>query len=164
VGFQARLKWSDQRRVFRMIPGLENAEFVRYGVMHRNTYLRSPKVLTTGLEFKAAAGVFAAGQLVGVEGYLESASTGMLAGINAGLYARGLPTVLPPPETMLGALSRYVLEADPERFSPMNANHGLLPPLSERIRNRHERGLTYARRALQALEAWLKELEPHGGT
>jgi len=164
VGFQTRLKWSDQRRVFRMIPGLENAEFVRYGVMHRNTYLRSPKVLTTGLEFKAAAGVFAAGQLVGVEGYLESAATGMLAGINAVRYARGLPTVLPPPETMLGALSRYVLEADPERFSPMNANHGLLPPLSERIRNRHERGLTYARRALQALEAWLKELEPHGGT
>jgi methylenetetrahydrofolate--tRNA-(uracil-5-)-methyltransferase len=156
VGFQTRLKWADQRRVFRMIPGLAMAEFVRYGVMHRNTYLQSPSVLDTGLGMKATPGVFVAGQLTGVEGYVESAAIGILAGINACRNAAGLGPVSPPLETVLGSLCRYISETEPAHFAPMNSNHGILPPLDPRPRSRKERGQAYAERSLAALDAWLR--------
>ncbi len=156
VGFQTRLKWSEQQRVFRMIPGLEAAQFVRYGVLHRNTYLRSPEVLAPDLQVKAEPGIFVAGQLSGVEGYMESAAMGILAGINAARLAQGLPTVLPPAETMLGSLCRYLVECLPDRFAPMNANHGLLPPLTERAKDRKARGDLYAQRSLAALQTWIR--------
>lgn len=154
VGFQTRLKWPDQKKVFRLIPGLENAEFVRYGVMHRNTYLNSPTVLHPTLQLRSRPAVFVAGQLTGVEGYMESAATGILAGINAVRMTTGRPPVVPPAETVLGSLVRYITEADPAHFAPMNANHGLLPPLDRRIRNRQERGMAYAERSLAMLEEW----------
>lgn len=156
VGFQTRLKWGDQRRIFRMIPGLENAEFARYGVMHRNTYIESPSLLAPTLEMRREPGLFVAGQLTGVEGYLESAATGMLAGINAVRQASGADTVLPPAETVVGALCRYIAETAPDRFAPMNANHGLLPPLADRPRDRKLRGMAYAERSLTALDAWIR--------
>ncbi len=155
VGFQTRLKWSEQRRVFRLIPGLESAEFVRYGVMHRNTYVNSPLVLTPALQMRAHAGVFLGGQLTGVEGYVESAGMGILAGINAARWALGLDAVVPPAETVLGSLCRHIAEADPRAFSPMNANHGLLPPIEPRPGDRAERGMAYASRSLDALERWI---------
>lgn len=159
VGFQTRLAWGDQKRVFRMIPGLEQAEFVRFGVMHRNTYVNSPRALRTTLETAKESRLFLAGQIVGVEGYMESAATGILAGINAVRILQGLPATVPPAETMLGGLCRYITEADPNHFAPMNANHGLLPPLPTRIPDRQARGLAYAQRALEALDAWMEGTE-----
>jgi methylenetetrahydrofolate--tRNA-(uracil-5-)-methyltransferase len=165
VGFQTRLKWSEQRRVFRMIPGLQNAEFVRYGVMHRNTYVNSPTVLQPGLAMARHPDVFLAGQLTGVEGYVESAAMGIVAGINAVRLVHGHEPVVPPPETVLGSLCRYITEADAGAFAPMNANHGLLPPLEQRPKNRAERGMAYAERSLAALEAWMRtyDLLPEDG-
>lgn len=157
VGFQTRLKWGEQRRVFRMIPGLEHAEFVRYGVMHRNTYLNSPRALEPTAQTRHDRGVFVAGQLAGVEGYVESAALGILAGLNAARLASGLRPLVPPAETVLGSLCRYITEADPRSFAPMNANHGLLPPLVPRPRDRRERGQAYAERSLAALDAWIRE-------
>jgi len=167
VGFQTRLRYPEQKRVFRMIPGLENAEFLRYGQMHRNTYVNSPRLLLPSLQIRpdigrVAAGrvVFLAGQIVGVEGYAESAAAGIVAGINAVRALRGLPPFVPPPETMVGALLRYVAgEAHPTvypggRFQPMNSNFGLLPPLEARM-GRRERCAAMARRALEALDAYL---------
>lgn len=150
VGFQTRLKFKEQERVFRMIPGLQNAEFFRYGVMHRNTYLRSPKVLTERYNMITDSNVYLAGQITGVEGYVESAGSGLLAGIYAAtqyLEAGELDAISD--QTMLGAMASYI--SDPEvskRFQPMNANFGVIPPMDRRIKNKKERYEAYAERAL----------------
>jgi len=158
VGFQTHLKWGEQKRVFGMIPGLEQAEFVRYGVMHRNTFINSPKLLKPTYQFRGRETLLFAGQMTGVEGYVESAASGLLAGINAGRLARGLDPVVPPPETAHGSMARYITTADFRNFQPMNANFGLFPPLSERIRGKKEKNEAIARRALEALEAFRRSL------
>ncbi len=157
VGFQTGLKWGDQKAVVRLIPGLENAEIVRYGVMHRNTYLNAPRVLAgPTLELRALPGVFVAGVLAGVEGYLESAATGWLAALQAAARARGeAPPGPPPPESMLGGLARFLAGANPRDFQPMNANWGLVPGLPGRMRKREKRERMYAR-GLEAFRAWLE--------
>ena len=159
VGFQTGLKWPEQKRLIQMIPGLENAEIVRYGVMHRNTYLNAPRLLGETLEFREAEGLYAAGVLAGVEGYLESAATGFLAGLNAARRALGLPPVAPPEESMLGGLVRYLATANPEGFPPMYANWGLVPPVEGRMGKKEKRQAMY-RRGLEAFSAWLSGLNP----
>ena len=159
VGFQTGLKWPEQKRLIQMIPGLENAEIVRYGVMHRNTYLNAPRLLSETLEFREAEGLYAAGVLAGVEGYLESAATGFLAGLNAARKALGLPPVVPPEESMLGGLVRYLATANPEGFQPMYANWGLVPPVEGRMGKKEKRQAMY-RRGLEAFSAWLSGLNP----
>ena len=151
VGFQTRMKWGEQKRVFRMIPGLENAEFVRYGVIHRNTYIKSPGILEPTLEMKNHPSVFFAGQITGVEGYVESAATGILAGRNAVRRLNGQPGYVLPVETMLGALTNYVANYDGKDFQPMNSNWGIVPPPPERIRDKREKNKALAARALDAL-------------
>ncbi len=153
VGFQTNLKWGEQRRVFRMIPGLEHAEFMRYGMMHRNTYINSPTLLEPTLQWYNRADLFFAGQITGVEGYVGNAATGLLAGINAARLLRGESAVALPPTTMLGALCHYVTHAEAKDFQPMKANFGLLPPLAEKIRNKRARYEAYAARALQELDS-----------
>jgi methylenetetrahydrofolate--tRNA-(uracil-5-)-methyltransferase len=149
VGFQTRLKQGEQRRVFRMIPALARAEFLRYGAAHRNTYICSPAALNATTELKSRPGLFVAGQLTGVEGYMESAATGIVAGINAARLARGEPLVRPPPETAVGALLRYVTTASPDAFAPMNVNFGLFPPAGgKEKKERQRRIITRARRAV----------------
>ena len=155
VGFQTRMKWGDQKRVFRLIPGLENAEFVRYGVIHRNTYIQSPQVLNDTLQMRAYPNVFFAGQITGVEGYVESAATGILAGRNAARHLLGQPLITLPDTTMLGALAAYVAHYDGKDFQPMNANWGIVPPLPDRIRDKKEKNGLLAERGLAALEAAL---------
>jgi len=152
VGFQTNLKWGEQRRVFRMIPGLEQAEFMRYGMMHRNTYLNSPTLLSPTMQFRARPDLFFAGQITGVEGYVGNAATGLLAGLNAARLLRGQPPVILPPTTMLGALCHYVTHAEPKDFQPMKANFGLLPPLERAIRHKQARYQAYSDRALQDLD------------
>lgn len=154
VGFQTRLKWGEQKRVFKMIPALANADFVRFGVMHRNTFLNSPKVLRPTYQSRARDDLFFAGQITGVEGYVESAGAGLIAGINAGRLALGEEPLTPPLESMLGSLAHYVTHADPDHFQPMNANFGILPPLPERIRDKAERRRAQGERALQAIVEW----------
>lgn len=158
VGFQTHLKWGEQKRIIRMIPGLENAEIVRYGVMHRNTYLNSPKLLRPTYQFKGRDTLFFAGQITGVEGYVESAASGLIAGINAGRLARGLKPVVFPPETAMGSMARYITEADPRNFQPMNANFGLFPPLPQKIRDKRARNLAYAERALAAIREFSQNI------
>jgi methylenetetrahydrofolate--tRNA-(uracil-5-)-methyltransferase len=158
VGFQTRLKIPEQKRIFRTIPGLEEAEFLRYGSVHRNTYLNSPAALSPHLSAKDDELLLFAGQLVGVEGYTESLGSGLLAGINLARMLAGEPPAIPPPETMLGALIRYVHEADPAHFQPMNANFGLLPPLGEEVRDRRRRKELLAARALAAMREFAKEV------
>ena len=148
VGFQTQLKWGEQKRVFGLIPGLENAEFARYGVMHRNTFIASPKVLAPTWQLKAAPRLFVTGQVTGVEGYVESAASGLVAGINAARLARGLDPIVLSPETACGALAHYVTTAGLGNFQPMNVNFGLFPPLDTRVRGRRERNLALAQRAL----------------
>ncbi len=155
VGFQTRMKWGDQKRVFRMIPGLENADFVRYGVIHRNTYIQSPQVLADTLQMRAYPNVFFAGQITGVEGYVESAATGILAGRNAAKHLLGQPLRSLPETTMLGALANYVAHYDGKDFQPMNANWGIVPPLPDRIKDKKEKNGLLAERGLAALEAVL---------
>ena len=163
VGFQTNLRWGEQDRVFRLIPGLENAHFVRYGQMHRNTFIRAPRVLTAALECRERPGVFFAGQVAGAEGYAGSVATGWLAGMNAARRAEGKAPVSLPPETMIGALCRYLSTAEAERFQPMKANFGLLPPLGVRIRNRRERYRAMAERSRKLLGDWAGEdLAPDG--
>ncbi|RKO67544.1 FADH(2)-oxidizing methylenetetrahydrofolate--tRNA-(uracil(54)-C(5))-methyltransferase TrmFO [Desulfofundulus salinus] len=161
VGFQTHLKWDEQKRVFRMIPGLEEAEFVRFGVMHRNTYVNSPILLYPTFECKKRAGLFLAGQMTGVEGYVESAASGLMAGINAARLYRGRRPVVFPPETAHGSLAHYITSADPKHFQPMNVNFGLFPPLDENIKDRRRRNLALAQRALETLEGWKKEVDTH---
>lgn len=157
VGFQTNLKFSEQKRVFGLIPALKNAEFVRYGVMHRNTFLDSPRLLTGGFRFRLMNRLWFAGQMTGVEGYMESAASGILAGINCCRALAGQPEYIPPAETMLGALSRHVSASASADFQPMGANFGILPPLPDRIRDKRERYAALAQRALDALRAALPD-------
>lgn len=161
VGFQTGLKWGDQLALVRLIPGLQNAEIVRYGVMHRNTYLNAPEVLDSTLQLRADPQKFVAGVLAGTEGYLESSATGWLAGTNAARLARGLSPLTPPAESMLGALTRYLASANPKGFQPMNVNWALVPelPLPEGKRKwgkREKRPLLF-RRGLNAFMAWARD-------
>jgi methylenetetrahydrofolate--tRNA-(uracil-5-)-methyltransferase len=151
------MKWPEQERVFRLIPGLENAEFLRYGGIHRNTYINSPKVLNATLSTKKDPLLFFAGQITGVEGYLESGATGIIAGVNAARIVKGLDPVVPPAETMIGSLINYIVNANPRDFQPMNANFGLLPPLEVKVRGKMERRKLLAERALKVLEEWMME-------
>ncbi|MBQ6713640.1 MAG: methylenetetrahydrofolate--tRNA-(uracil(54)-C(5))-methyltransferase (FADH(2)-oxidizing) TrmFO [Selenomonadales bacterium] len=152
VGFQTHLKWPEQQRVFRMIPGLENAEFVRLGVMHRNTYIHSPKVLEQTLQLKSRPRLFFAGQITGVEGYVESAASGLMAGINAARLACGKQPFIFPEDTAHGALCHYITHAEGKNFQPMNVNFGLLPPLGQKIRDKKLKNKMIADRALESLE------------
>ncbi len=155
VGFQTRLKWGEQKRIFRMIPGLESAEFVRFGVMHRNTYIHSPTLLDASLRLRSAPSLFFAGQIVGVEGYLESAAMGMIAGINAARLAAKAEPLQFPPDTILGSLTQYVSAYEGKQFAPMNACWGILPPLAgDRVRDKKERGTLMGQRALCSFDAF----------
>ncbi len=157
VGFQTGLTWKAQKEVFSLIPGLEQAEFVRYGVMHRNTYLNSPVLLNPTYESKSRAGLFFAGQMTGVEGYVESAASGLVAGINAVRRLRGESLLVFPPETALGALAAYITQADPQKFQPMNVAFGIFPPLDKPERDKKKRKLLMAERALASLAAFWSE-------
>ncbi|SIS90816.1 methylenetetrahydrofolate--tRNA-(uracil(54)-C(5))-methyltransferase (FADH(2)-oxidizing) TrmFO [Alicyclobacillus vulcanalis] len=159
VGFQTHLKWGEQKRVFRMIPGLEQAEFVRYGVMHRNTYINSPAALLPTYQAKVRPTLFFAGQMTGVEGYVESAAAGLIAGINAARVARGQDAIVFPPTTSMGSLAHYITHASPEGFQPMNATFGIFPPLDPPVKDKKARYERYAERALHDLERTMRELE-----
>lgn len=152
VGFQTHLKWSEQKRVFSMIPGLENAEFVRYGVMHRNTFINSPKVMRSTLQFRGNDKLFFAGQLTGVEGYVESASSGLVAGINMARVIKGMEPVVFPETTAHGALCRYITDGTIKIFQPMNVNFGIFSQPEYNIKNKKEKSSYYAQRALKDLE------------
>ena len=158
VGFQTHLKWPEQRRVFGMIPGLEHAEFVRYGVMHRNTFLDSPRLLRPTLQMKGEERLLFAGQMTGVEGYVESASSGLVAGINAARILFGREPVTFPEESCHGALCRYITSSEAKHFQPMNVNFGILPPLSERLRDKKLKKQKLAERALDSIEVFMREL------
>lgn len=159
VGFQTNLKFGEQKRVFSLIPGLENAEFVRYGVMHRNTYLNSPELLNRHFCFKGDQRIYFAGQMSGVEGYMESAASGIYAGLSLARRLNGLDEITLPEDTMIGALSAYVEKGSPSGFQPMGANMGILPELPEKIKNKQEKYAALAKRALSSLERAL-----HGGS
>lgn len=152
VGFQTHLKWPEQKRVFSLIPGLENCEIVRYGVMHRNTFINSPKLLKPTYQYKDRDTLFFAGQMTGVEGYVESAASGLLAGMNAARLAKGEQLLVLPPETIMGSMAKYITSADPNHFQPMNANFGLVPEWPERIRNKREKNEKLAERALDTIQ------------
>lgn len=154
VGFQTRLRRGDQTRALRLVPGLERAEILRYGSVHRNTFIKAPLLLEDTLQFRGDPGVFFAGQLTGVEGYLESAATGLLAGMNAVRVGLGAPLVSLPRTTMLGALLHYLTTAAPATFQPINANFGLLPPLAQIVRDRRERNRQLVARARADFTAW----------
>lgn len=163
VGFQTKMKYTEQRRVFRMIPGLERAEFVRLGSLHRNTFINAPTLLMPTLQVLSCRRVFVAGQLVGVEGYVESAATGLLAGLNSFRLLSGQPLLVPPRSTSLGSLLAYVTQRGKRDFQPMNANYGLFPPLAGARRGR-EKKLALAERALGDLEGWMRVMElPRAG-
>lgn len=155
VGFQTHLKWPEQRRVFGMIPGLENAEFVRFGVMHKNTYLNSPQLLDKHFNLRSNKRFYFAGQMTGVEGYVESAASGLMAGLAAARAALELPEVEFPDVTAHGALANYISNPAIENFQPMNINFGLIPPLTVRIRKKREKNAQIAARALEALDGFL---------
>ncbi len=155
VGFQTNLKFPEQKRVFSMIPGLENAEFVRYGVMHRNTFIDSPRILSSDYSVKENNNLFFAGQITGVEGYMESASSGLIAGINASLRFLGKETVTLPEYTMIGSLSRYISDETVTKFQPMGANLGILPDLQDRPRDKKERAKAYSDRSFISLEDFI---------
>lgn len=155
VGFQTNLKFPEQKRVFGLIPGLENAEFMRYGVMHRNTFMNSPKLLNGDFSLRSDPNIFFAGQITGVEGYMESASSGLMAGINAVHRFKGEETVVLPETTMIGALSHYISESPAKDFQPMGANFGVLPSIEPHIRDKRERYMALSQRALADLEKYL---------
>ena len=157
VGFQTNLKFGEQKRVFSMIPALNHAEFLRYGVMHRNTFINSPRILNSDYSDKENKSRFFAGQLTGVEGYMESASSGLLCGINAARLLSGENTITLPPTTMMGAMARYISDSFVTDFQPMGANFGILPELMNRPRDKAERGQAYADRALADLKLFIKE-------
>ena len=156
VGFQTNLRWGEQQRVLRLIPGLQNAEFARYGMMHRNTFINAPALLRPTLQFHNRDDLFFAGQITGVEGYVGNIGTGLLAGINAANRLQGRPLWTLPETTMLGALCHYVTHADPKDFQPMKANFGLMPPLDPPVRNKRDRVAAYSARALADLDAFLQ--------
>lgn len=158
VGFQTHLKWGEQRRVFGMIPGLEKAEFIRYGVMHRNTYIDSPDLLTAAMESRTRPGLFFAGQMTGVEGYVESAASGIAAAYGAAARVNGGEPVPFPRETAIGSLTHYISHYEGKNFQPMNVNFGLMPPLEKRVPKK-EKNEKIARRALAALDAFLGKTE-----
>lgn len=158
VGFQTRLKWPEQRRVFRMIPGLEEAEFLRYGSIHRNTYINSPALLDESLRLKNRDNVYMAGQITGVEGYGESTAMGLLAGISVSLHLQGKEYIPPPPCTAIGALMQYILQENRSSFQPMNINWGLLPPLNIARKDRLRYRKMLAMRAIEELERWKKSI------
>jgi methylenetetrahydrofolate--tRNA-(uracil-5-)-methyltransferase len=153
VGFQTNLRYGEQERVFRLIPGLGGAEFVRYGHMHRNTFINAPCLLEPTMGFRGRPGLFFGGQITGVEGYVGSIGSGWLAGVNVARFVRGQGPLSLPPTTMLGALCHYVSRADPEAFQPMKANFGLMPPLDPPVRNKRQRYRAYAARALADLKS-----------
>jgi len=153
VGFQTKMTWPEQRRVLRMIPGLEQAEFVRLGVMHRNTFINAPALLLPTQQLKSDPRIIFAGQITGVEGYVESAGSGFLAGLTVAALASGVEPPSPPQETALGALIHHVTNADVRHFQPMNVNYGLFPPLDGRAKKK-DRKLLLAERALAVLEKW----------
>lgn len=159
VGFQTHLKWPEQRRVFGMIPGLENAEFVRFGVMHKNTYLNSPQLLDKHFNLRSNKRFYFAGQMTGVEGYVESAASGLMAGLAAARAVLELPEVEFPDVTAHGALANYISNPAIENFQPMNINFGLIPPLTVRIRKKREKNAQIAARALEALDGFLPVLK-----
>ncbi|TDL83342.1 FADH(2)-oxidizing methylenetetrahydrofolate--tRNA-(uracil(54)-C(5))-methyltransferase TrmFO [Peribacillus frigoritolerans] len=152
VGFQTHLKWGPQKEVLKLIPGLENAEIVRYGVMHRNTFINSPKMLKPTYQYKEREDLFFAGQMTGVEGYVESAASGLLAGINAANYVLGEEMLVLPHETAMGSMARYITTANPDNFQPMNANFGIFAELPERIKSKKERYERYAIRAIETIQ------------
>ena len=162
VGFQTNLKWGEQKRVLRLIPGLENAEFVRFGVMHRNTFLEAPQLLDASLQFRQRPTLLAAGQITGTEGYAAAVAGGWLAGTNAARLARGLEPISLPPTTMIGALTHFIASAPSGKFQPMPPNFGLLPELAERIKAKRERYGAYRDRALVDLEPFTGTSEPAG--
>jgi len=157
VGFQTHLKWGEQKRVFQMIPGLENAEFVRYGVMHRNTFINSPSLLKATYQTQKRETLFFAGQMTGVEGYVESAASGLIAGINAARLAKGEALVELPNQTALGSMAQYITTADFKHFQPMNANFGLFPPLENKIRNKKEKNEAIANRAIEHIQQFKQQ-------
>lgn len=159
VGFQTHLKWGEQRRVFGLIPGLEKAEFVRFGVMHKNTYLNSPQLLDNHFNLRSDKRFYFAGQMTGVEGYVESAASGLMAGLHAAHAVLGLPAIDFPAETAHGALANYISNPAVENFQPMNINFGLIPPLAVRIRKKKEKNAQLAARALEQLQNLLDNLE-----
>jgi methylenetetrahydrofolate--tRNA-(uracil-5-)-methyltransferase len=163
VGFQTQLKWGEQKRVFRMIPGLEQAEFVRFGMIHRNTYVNSPSTLEPTFETRRRPGLFFAGQMSGVEGYVESAASGLLAGLGAAFRARGEEPPVLPEDTALGALGRYIARSDPEAYQPTNIAFGLLPELPVRIRDKARRRLALSDRALASLGRFQASLAAREG-
>ena len=156
VGFQTHLKWGPQKEVLKLIPGLENVEIVRYGVMHRNTFINSPYVLEPTYQLKANGQIFFAGQMTGVEGYVESAGSGLLAGINAAKLAKGEELVVFPAETALGSMARYITEANPKNFQPMNINFGLFPELQPKVRDKKVKVEKLANRALATIQNFMK--------
>jgi methylenetetrahydrofolate--tRNA-(uracil-5-)-methyltransferase len=156
VGFQTNLTYQSQSRVFRLIPGLQNAEFVRYGQMHRNTFINSPRLLFPSLQARFRPDLFFAGQITGVEGYLGNIATGFLAGVNAFRYIHGEELFVLPRTTILGALCSYIASSEPERFQPMKANFGILPSLEDGVRrNRRQRASAYAERSSSSLSDYL---------
>ncbi|MGE5246008.1 MAG: methylenetetrahydrofolate--tRNA-(uracil(54)-C(5))-methyltransferase (FADH(2)-oxidizing) TrmFO [Betaproteobacteria bacterium] len=162
VGFQTQLKWGEQARVLRLVPGLEHAEFVRFGMVHRNTYVNGPTVLADTWQVRRRPTVFFAGQMSGVEGYVESAASGLLAGINAAAMAQGRPIVPAPRASAIGALAYYVSNADPAHYEPSNITFGIMPPLERPPRDKAARKAAIAARALEALDGWIGA--PAGGT
>ncbi|MGX6961378.1 methylenetetrahydrofolate--tRNA-(uracil(54)-C(5))-methyltransferase (FADH(2)-oxidizing) TrmFO [Vagococcus xieshaowenii] len=152
VGFQTHLKWGEQKRIIQMIPGLENAEIVRYGVMHRNTFMNSPKIMQPTYQTRERENLFFAGQMTGVEGYVESAASGLLAGINAAKLIKEEAPIILPRETAIGAMAYYITHAEGKHFQPMNVNFGIIAPLDERIRDKKERYTAIAERALAIIE------------
>lgn len=159
VGFQTNLKFAEQKRVFTMIPGLENAEFVRYGVMHRNSFINSPMLLNSDFSLRKDDNIFFAGQITGVEGYMESASSGIIAGLNAVRKAQGKAHFVPATDTMIGALCAYVSDDSVKAFQPMGANFGVLPPIEPKIRDKRERYMALANRAINSLESDLESIK-----
>ena len=164
VGFQTRLRIPEQQRIVRLIPGLESAEFLRYGSIHRNSYLNTPAVLSSYLSLRDDPLVLMAGQMTGVEGYTESVATGLLAGINMARLLDGEAPVVPPATTMLGALYQYLRQADPRHFQPMNANFGLLDELEAPVRDKQRKREQFAARALTTIAAWRQSLSPAPAT
>lgn len=159
VGFQTNLRWGEQKRVFQLIPGLEQAEFVRMGVMHRNTFINAPELLTAALQFKVRPTLFAAGQLVGTEGYTAATAGGWLAGTNAARFALGKAPITLPTTTLMGSLFDFISSASPKHFQPMPPNFGILPDLPQRIRNKRERYGQYRDRSLADLHSWAQQSE-----